>query len=343
MDLIAAERQVATAVAAASAVAPVGTGTHRDVGGPAPEGDEVRAPAGVVTYDPAELTITIGAGTTIAELDAVLGDAEQECPLDPRDDAATVGGTLATGCSGSRRLRYGPLRDRLLEVRFATGDGRLVRGGGPTVKNVTGYDLPRLLVGSFGTVGVLTRVILRCQPRAPAWWWGASGDAPDLVRGRCFRPSSVLWDGTATRVLLEGHDGDLTAEARQAGLEPSTVPPWPSGEHRGRISVRPSRLSVLGRALDGIAGVRWIAEVGVGTVHVATDDVEVFAAARDAAATAGGWLLRETGAPMLDGFGCELPNAALMSRVKEAFDPEWKLASGRLPLARPTSIAATTG
>ena len=133
---------------------PVGGRTHWEVGGPPPDGVEIGAPEGVFLYDPAELTVTVGAGTTVADLAGVLAAAGQECVLDPRDPTrATVGGTLAAGLSGHRRLRYGPLRDRLLEVRFVTGDGRVVKGGGPTVKNVTGYDVPRLLVGSLGTIG----------------------------------------------------------------------------------------------------------------------------------------------------------------------------------------------
>lgn len=339
MDLTDAEREVATAVAAASSVDPVGGRTHREVGGPPPDGDEVRAPTGIVSYDPAELTVTLGAGTSVAELDAVLAEAGQECPLDPRDRAATVGGTIATGCSGWRRLRYGPIRDRVLEVRFCTGDGRLVRGGGPTVKNVTGYDVPRLLVGSLGTIGVLTRVILRCQPRPVTVWWGSTTESPDGVRARCFRPSAVLWDGHDTRVLLEGHERDLAAEAERARLEPSAAPVPPEGAHRGRISVRPARLTELSTLLAMVPGARWLAESGVGTVHVAGDDAAAIVGAREAATSVGGWLLRESGAPGIDGFGASLPNGALMARVKAAFDPDWKLAPTRLPLTRPVHLA----
>src|SRR5262249_42882072 len=152
-----------------SAVAPVGGRTHWEVGGPPPSSDDVtfvHAPTGVVSYDPADLTVTVGAGTTIDDLSSVLATAGQECVLDPRHPTATVGGVLATGLSGHRRLRHGPLRDRVLEVRFVTADGRLVKGGGPTVKNVSGFDLPRLLVGSLGTIGVLVQATLRCQPVA---------------------------------------------------------------------------------------------------------------------------------------------------------------------------------
>jgi FAD/FMN-containing dehydrogenase len=174
-------------VAAAEGVVAVGARTHWDVGDPTTGGVEVQAPGGIVTYDPAELTVTVGAGITVGELNAVLGEAGQECPLDARAPEATVGGTLATGLSGPRRLRYGPLRDRLLEVRFVTADGRLVKGGGPTVKNVTGYDVPRLLVGSMGTIGVIVQVTLRCQPRARVARWITTRADPFEARRRMFR------------------------------------------------------------------------------------------------------------------------------------------------------------
>src|SRR3954464_1146096 len=150
---------------------PVGARTHWEVGGPPPAGAGVRAPEGVVAYEPADMTVTVGAGTAFADLDQVLAEHRQEVPLDPRSNAATVGGILACGLSGIRRLRHGPVRDHALEVRFVTGDGRAVKGGGPTVKNVTGYDLPRLLVGSFGTLGLITRATLRCRPRPESSRW----------------------------------------------------------------------------------------------------------------------------------------------------------------------------
>jgi glycolate oxidase FAD binding subunit len=338
-------------LAAADAVVPVGARTHWEVGNPTIGGVEVQAPAGIVAYDPAELTVTVGAGTTVAELAATLGDAGQECPLDPRDPAATVGGVLATGLSGPRRLRYGPLRDRVLEVRFGTADGRLVKGGGPTVKNVTGYDVPRLLVGSLGTIGVLVQVTVRCQPRARFARWFTTGADPFEARRRMFRPSCMAWDGATTRVLLEGHPDDVTAEAGAAGLDPGAEadpvradagPGSPEGPHRGRISVRPSRLRDLAPALDAIDGLGWLAEVGVGTVHVAAADPEGLVAARDVASTHGGWLLREAGAPGVDGYGAPLPNLAILERIRSAFDPTGKLSPGRLPGAA-APVAASAG
>jgi len=329
------EEAVRGAVADAAAVVPVGSGTHAEVGGPIPSGTSVRAPSGIVTYDPAELTVTAYAGTTIGDLDDELGAHAQECALDPRDRRATIGGLLAVGLSGHRRLRYGPLRDRVLEVRFVTGDARLVRGGGPTVKNVTGFDLPRLLVGSYGTLGVLTRVILRCQPtpRTTAWW--RTADDPAVVRASLVAPSTIAWRGDGTWVLLEGDPEDVATQARAAGLAASDPPVWPDAAHRGRISVAPGRVRDVAEALNRVDGLAWLAEWGVGTVHVAADTAVGLQAARDAATAAGGWLLREAGAPGLDGFGVDVPNLTVTARVKAAFDPAGKLAPGRLPIPHP--------
>ena len=313
---------------------PVGARTHWEVGGPAPtpatDVVEVRAPAGVITYEPADMTITVGAGTSFDELDRVLAEHGQECALDPRSRTATVGGILACGLSGPRRLRHGPIRDHVLEVRFETGAGVLVKGGGPTVKNVTGYDLPRLFVGSLGTIGILRQTTLRCRPRAARAQWFRATPAESA---RAFRPSARLWSGEHEALLLEGIDADIDAQSRGlAALD--GPPPFPEGPHRGRISVAPARVADCAAALG--ADVGWCAEIGVGTVHVAADDADALARARSTAHAYGGWMLREAGGdPDDDGFGVALPNAVLMRRIKEAFDPDWLLNPDRLPLRTP--------
>ena len=341
MDLNDELRALADAVAGApGAVVGVGSRTQFDVGDPVPTGAvPIAAPSGIVQFEPADLTVTVGAGTTCSELDRVLGEAGQEIALDPRDPDATVGGVLAVGTSGHRRLRDGPIRDAVLEVRFATGDGRLVKGGGPTVKNVSGYDLPRLIVGSFGTLGILGQVTLRARARPALARWGARPGPADEVLAALVQPSSVLWDGHTTTVLVEGHPDDVDRELLAGALTPVAGPPGlPEGRHRGRISVRPRAIAELGAGLDA-SGCRWLAEAGVGTVHVAADTGAALGAARTAAHASGGWLLREAGASDLDGFGIALPNLGVMGRLKAAFDPDGKLAPGRLPLA-PTAVSA---
>jgi glycolate oxidase FAD binding subunit len=325
-----------------AAIVMVGAGTHAGVGNPvqAAAVREVHVPSGVITYDPDDMTVTVLAGTTVAELAAVVGEAGQEVALDPREERATVGGVLAAGLSGIRRLRHGPLRDALLEVRVVDGAGTLVKGGGPVVKNVTGYDVPRLFVGSLGTLGAIVQVTLRCRPRAPhaAWFQVDAGEpqAADAMRLALYRPSAVLFDGHSVHVLLEGHAADLAEQAAAAQLGAVVERPvhmLPDGPHRGRVSVAPGAVAALARTLAGrVPAARWCAEIGVGTVHVACDDASELLLARDAAAGHGGWLLREAGAPGIDGFGVAIPNAALAARVKAAFDPDGRFAPGRLPL-----------
>jgi len=333
-DLDAAIGDVCDAVRAAPTVVPVGGRTQWEVGGPPPEGAHVRAPDGIVDYDPAELTITLGAGTTVGELDATVGSAGQDCPFDAREPAATVGGVLAVGLSGPRRLRYGPLRNRLLEVHFVTADGRRIKGGGRTVKNVSGYDIARLVVGSFGTLGVIVQVTLRCEPRAARYEWLVCDGPSAEVAARAFRASSILTDGVRTSVLVEGYVEDVAAAAANLdGTPGGAPPPWPAGPHRGRISVMPSALDAVGRRLTD-AGIQWLGEAGIGTVHVAVAGEDDLAEARAVAEASDGWLLREAGARGLDGFGVDLPNVEVMARVKDAVDPEGRMNPGRLPIPR---------
>ena len=278
----------------------VGGRTQWDVGGTVDAGArEVQAPSGIVEFEPAEMVVRVRAGTTVAELDAALAERGQQVVLDPADrDRATVGGVLAVGRSGLRRLRYGPVRDTVLEVRTVMAEGQLVKAGGPVVKNVSGFDLGRLFVGSIGTLGFLAEVVLRCSPKPPVAQWLRSADGADpfAARDRLFRPSTILWDGTTTWVLLEGHAADVAAEREALGpgwAETEGPPSLPTG---GRRSVRPSEL----RDLQGSA---FVAEVGVGTIHVGGP---VPAASVDPSTT------------------------ELHRRVKAAFDPTNRMNPGRI-------------
>lgn len=321
---------IAAEIAAHDAVVPAGSRTHWEVGGSPPKAAHVSAPSGVISYDPAELTISVGAGTPVCDVAAVLADHGQEVVLEPRDARATVGGTIATGLSGPRRLRYGPIRDTVLQLDFVTGDGRVARAGGPTVKNVTGYDLCRLLVGSLGALAVIVAATVRCRPLPRTSRWFGTDQSPATIASRLYQPSTVMWDGSTTFVLLEGHEGDLEQQRAAAGLEPVQAPRFPVGEHRGRVSVPPERLDSVVDALRH-AGSGPLGEYGVGTVHVANDDADALAQARVVAEAHGGWLLRECGAPSLDGWGRAAPQAALHRRIKEAFDPQRRLSPGRVP------------
>jgi glycolate oxidase FAD binding subunit len=121
--------------------------------------------AGVIDHVPADLTVTLGAGTRLAEVAAALARAGQFLPLDPpHPDEATVGGVIATNSNGFWRARYGGVRDLLIGTRTALTDGTVARAGGLVVKNVAGYDLDKLLVGSFGTLGVIVEATFKVLP-----------------------------------------------------------------------------------------------------------------------------------------------------------------------------------
>lgn len=333
MDLSAAARPVIEAVRAADAIEPRGAKTHRALGFPVPpEAVEISAPSGILRHDPDDLTVTTLAGTSFAELDAALAERGQFVPLDPFDPNATVGGTIASGLSGPRRLGYGPLRDHVLEINFVDAHGELLRGGGPTVKNVTGYDLVRLLVGSLGTLGVFVSVTLRCRPVPPARHWWSTSSSPNDVRDRAFGVVAVLSTRAQTYVRFEGDPADAlaVASALEDVAEIDHID-LPTAACRGRISVSPHELGAVTAGLDRAIpdDLDWLGEWGIGTVHVAGDDVADLVAAREVAHRHGGWLLREQGAPDLDPFGVEPANAGLMRRVKYALDPADRFASGR--------------
>ena len=117
-------------------------------------------------YDAGDLTVGVGAGTTLAELDAMLAANRQMLPLDGAcGEAATLGGALARNAQGPLQHGYGGVRDYCIGVRFVTGDGKRAKAGGRVVKNVAGYDLMKLLIGSFGTLGVITSASFKLVPR----------------------------------------------------------------------------------------------------------------------------------------------------------------------------------
>jgi glycolate oxidase FAD binding subunit len=117
-------------------------------------------------YDPADLTLGVGAGMTVAEVDSLLAARGQMLPIDPaQPHRATVGGILATAAHGPLRHGFGGVRDYCIGIRFVTGDGLIAKGGGRVVKNVAGYDLMKLMIGSHGTLGVIVSANFKIVPR----------------------------------------------------------------------------------------------------------------------------------------------------------------------------------
>lgn len=233
------------------AVTVSGSGTR---GGPVPGMRVVHPPSGVEWIQADEMVVCCGAGTPVGELADALGEHGQRVALSA---PGTVGGALAVGVGDVRRLGDGPVRNTLLQARYVASTGEVVKAGGPTVKNVSGFDVCRLLVGSRGTLGFLGEVILRTRPVPQASrWYAAPADDPSAVFAALYRPVSVLWDGATVWALLEGHPRDLDEQAAISGLRPTDgPPPLPAG----RTSVAPG-------AVGGLTGT-FVAEVGVGIVH----------------------------------------------------------------------------
>jgi glycolate oxidase FAD binding subunit len=164
--------EVAAVMALASEVGtpvtPWGGGTAASVGMPAGRTGLVlglRRLGRLLDHEPGDLTATVEAGMTVRAFQTALGSRGQWLSLDPADaERATVGGVLATNACGPRRHLYGTARDVLIGVTVVTADGSIVKGGGKVVKNVAGYDLPKLFIGSYGTLGVIVEATVKLRP-----------------------------------------------------------------------------------------------------------------------------------------------------------------------------------
>jgi glycolate oxidase FAD binding subunit len=204
------------------AVAPRGSGSALALGWPLSRLDlvlELGALKAVLEHHADDLTVAVQVGLTAGELhDAVLKSHRQWLPVDPPGwPRRTLGGIIATNASGPLRTRYGTMRDLLLGVRFVQADGVVTWGGARVVKSVTGYDIPKLMVGSLGTVGVLVDATLRLHPR------------PDVERTwlLAFRSPRALADGVAAALDSPLQPSRLevldAAALRAVGLPPAPV------------------------------------------------------------------------------------------------------------------------
>jgi len=180
---------------------------------------DMRQLTGMIEYEPGEFVFTARAGTPLREVAALLAEHGQYLPFDPPlvRQGATLGGTIAAGLSGSGRHRYGGLRDFLLGVRFVDGQGRLVRGGGKVVKNAAGFDLPKLLVGSVGRLGVIVEASFKVFPQPPSF---ATLRVPqpslDAALAIMARLNGSTFDIEALDLLIE--EGAAVLYMRQGGL-----------------------------------------------------------------------------------------------------------------------------
>ncbi|WP_455828228.1 glycolate oxidase subunit GlcE [Pseudomonas capeferrum] len=189
---------------------------------------DTRGHRGIVSYDPTELVLTARAGTPLQEIEAALFEAGQMLPCEPPHlgAGATLGGVVAAGLSGPRRPWAGSVRDYVLGTRVITGHGKLLRFGGEVMKNVAGYDVSRLMAGSFGCLGLLTEVSLKVLPRprqclslrmpmarhqalAELAEWGQQ---PLPISAACH-------DGEALYLRLEGGEGSVQSARQRLGGE----------------------------------------------------------------------------------------------------------------------------
>lgn len=321
---------------------------------------DMRGFAGVVDYDPPELVLTVRAGTPLAEVQALVASEGQMLAFDPFDHAAilgsearaTIGGVIAAGVSGPARLSRGAARDHLLGFTAVSGRGEKFIAGARVVKNVTGYDLPKLITGSWGRLAAITELTLKVLP-APREQKtfvlrGLDPAAAVAAMARAMGSSAEVtaaahlpdWDGGAvTAIRLDGFPSSIAARAETLGsLETIDgtalweavrhATPLPADKPLWRVIVPAGQSPALVATLSG----HWLFDWAGGLVWLASDaDPQ---AIRAAAAQAGGhaMLIRadaamRTTVPALH--PQPAPLAALEAKVRRAFDPAGVFETGR--------------
>ena len=333
----------------------VGGGT-RPIGRATGAALSMAALSGVILHEPGALTLVAKAGTPLAEIETLLATKNQRLAFEPMDHRAlmgttgepTIGGVVAANVSGPRRIAVGACRDFLLGVRFVDGAGNIVKNGGRVMKNVTGYDLVKLLAGSYGTLGVLTEVSLKVLPAVEAEMTLALHGLDDATAikamsaalGSPFEVTGVAHDPAAslTQFRLEGFTASVTYRAaeltrilRPFGALEQVTSNWTAvrdvtgfaGQDGDvwRISVKPSDAA----ALAGKIGARAVQyDWGGGLIWALCDaGTDVRAAMGTTAGHA--TLIRGTGQT----FHPEpAPLAAISSGLRAKFDPRGILNTG---------------
>ena len=326
---------------------------------------------GVVDHVPEDLTVTVRAGMRMAALRDALAAHGQFLPLDPPHVArgATVGGVIASNSNGFGRYRYGSVRDLVLGVRAALPDGTIARAGGRVVKNVAGYDLNKLFIGSLGTLGVVVEATFKILPlppitRAARVTFARPADAfgaADALMRTSLRPTAVVVERTEDRgwrvvIAAAGEAAPVgramtelgqVAAARGATAEPVEDPESALSPLRELVDLAATGVVVRaalpvsaqtafaeGAArVDGSAVLVADAASGIVLVHL-RDEVRLRDAADTLLANArilgGSARIERTSIGGLDPFGdAEPAGAFLMRRLKDAFDPSGILEPAR--------------
>jgi len=208
-----------------------GGGSRAGLGRPVQAGQtlSVAGIAGIRLYEPGALTLVAAAGTPVAEIEAALAAEGQRLPFEPADHRAllgnagepTLGGVVACAVSGPRRVVSGACRDALLGIRFVDGRGTQVKNGGRVMKNVTGYDLVKLLCGSHGTLGVITEASFKVEPRPEVEYTLAIDGLPDAqaVAALSAALGSPFAVSGAAHLPASAADGDPVTILRIEGME----------------------------------------------------------------------------------------------------------------------------
>jgi glycolate oxidase FAD binding subunit len=341
------------------AIAPVGTNSKAHWGGPLVTKRPVLTVStaklnAVVAWAAADLTVTVGAGLLLADLQRLLATQGQFVPLDPPlADRATVGGVLATGAGGSLRHRYNGIRDLVLGVTLVRADGAVAKAGGRVVKNVAGYDLMKLLTGSWGTLAIVTELTLRVYPLptvSESWLLAGPLTAvaalrdclvastlapvalevlsPALCQGLGY---SATW-GLAVRLdgVAATQQGDrlrqMAPDLAGQRLGPDFWEAWQSqwmGPRLARFGVLPGSLAEVGDRLPGV----WSVGGGTGLGWLIPEGPRE--PLRAVCETYGGFLSELAGDKQGDIWGDRPGTRALQSRIKRAFDPDNRLNPGR--------------
>ena len=319
--------------------------------------------AGIVDHVPEDLTVTVRAGTTIAALRDALAAHGQFLPLDPPHVArgATVGGVIAANSNGFARYRYGSVRDLLLGIRAALPDGTIAKAGGRVVKNVAGYDLDKLFIGSLGTLGVVVEATFKILPIPPvakaaaATFPGApeAFGAADAIVRTSLRPTALVverGDDRRWRLVIaaagerEPVERAMTefatvSASRDGAAEPPLDPEAALGPLRELVDA--AAVGIVVRAALPLSaqaafaeaatradrGARVVADAASGIVQVhLREDTGLIAAADALVANArvleGNARIERSSLAGLDPFGGPAPAGAfLMRRLKDAFDP----------------------
>jgi glycolate oxidase FAD binding subunit len=324
------------------AVIPMGGGTKLDWGNPPRKADvllSMRRQNRVIEHAWADLTVTVEAGCTIAELQRTLAEHGQRLAIDPLwSERATVGGVLSTNDSGVLRLGYGSLRDLIIGITLVLADGTIAKSGGKVVKNVAGYDLPKLATGGLGTLGVITRAVFRLHPlpRNTRTLTIAVDNADAMQRvisailGAQLVPAAVQVRNEHVDILLEGTlDGIAAQESaiQKFGMVKEGSPDvWKAREElwaEGRIvkfTTLPARIAATSASFSRFV----VQAAGIGYGHFNGDLQEL----RTGLERDGG-SLTILGQSELDAWGSVGDALPLMRVVKAQFDPKGTLNTGR--------------